>query len=127
MGYPRGARSCSTRAASGSSTVCALGLPGVRASVSDTPDGVKLSFSSVGRADELRKRTHEIANGNVEPEGFRLSAEAQRMLRKVHLSYVDEPIGITIFASAIDPNDIPEIRSCAHGRFERAQSNQACD
>lgn len=113
------------RAPSGSSTVCALGLPGVRASVSDVPNGVKLSFSSVGQADELRKRTHEIADGVTETEGFRLSSEAQRMLRKVRLSYVDEPAGITIFASAIDPNDVPEIRECAHERFERAHS--ACD
>jgi hypothetical protein len=107
--------------------VCALGLPGVRASITDTPDGVKMSFSSVGQADELRKRTHAIAAGNVEPEGFRVSAEAERMLHKVNLSYVDEPVGITIFASAIDPNDIAEIRSCAHGRLERAQSNPSCD
>src|ERR1700677_3970581 len=46
-----------------SSTVCAFGVPGVRTCVSDTPDGVEVTFVVVGDATELRQRAHAALAG----------------------------------------------------------------
>lgn len=126
IGYPRGARACSMRAGAGSSTVCAFGLPGVRAAVADVPDGVELSFSAVGDAAELRKRAHDVVEGSTAPGAWRLPPASERIARKTHLSYVDEPRGVIVVARAIDPGDLDEIRSAVHGRFDRSQS-MACN
>jgi hypothetical protein len=126
IGYPRGARSCSMRAGAGSSTVCAFGLPGVRASVTDLPDGVELSFSAVGDASELRRRAHDVVEGSTEPGAWRLPPESERVARKAHLSFVDGPRGVIVVARAIDPDDLPEIRTAVHHRFDRTRST-ACN
>jgi hypothetical protein len=126
IGYPRGVRSCSMRAGAGSSTVCAFGLPGVRASVTDLADGVELSFSSVGDASELRKRAHDVVAGSTEPGAWRLPPESERIARKARLSFVDGPRGVVVVARAIDPDDLPEIRTAVHQRFDRTRST-ACN
>jgi hypothetical protein len=126
IGYPRGARSCSMRSGVGSSTVCAFGLQGVRASVKDVPGGVELSFSAVGDAAELRRRAHDVVEGSTEPGAWRLPPESERIARKAHLSFVDDPRGVVVVARAIDPDDLYEIRSAVHDRFDRTRGT-ACD
>jgi hypothetical protein len=126
MGYPRGARACAVRAGAGSATVCAFGLQGVRASVTDVPDGVELAFSSVGDAAELRKRAHDVVEGSTEPGAWQLPPDAARIARLARLSYVDDPRGVVVVARAIDPGDLPEIRLAVHDRFDRTRST-SCD
>jgi hypothetical protein len=126
IGYPRGARACSMRAGTGSSTLCAFGLPGVRAAATDVPGGVELSFSAVGDMVELRKRVHDVVEGNTDPGPWHLPPEGERIARKTHLSLIDEPGGVVVLARAIDPADLDEIRAAVHDRFDRTRST-ACD
>jgi hypothetical protein len=126
VGYPRGARACAMRAGAGSATVCAFGLQGVRASVTDTADGVELAFSSVGDAAELRKRAHDVVEGSTEPGAWRLPPEEARVARKTRLSFVDDERGVIVIARAIDPDDLAEIRLAVHERFDSTRST-ACN
>jgi len=126
MGYPRGVRACSMRAGMGSSTLCAFGLPGVRASAKDVPGGIELSFSAVGDVTELRKRVHDVVEGNTAPDAWRLPPDGERIARKARLSLADEPEGVVVLALANHPADLKEIRAAVHERFDRTRST-ACD
>ncbi len=126
LGYPRGVRACAMRAGSGSSTVCAFGLPGVRASATDVPGGVELRFSAVGDGAELRRRVHDVIEGSTRAGAWHLPPEEERVARKAKLSYADGSNAVIVVARAIDVNDIPEIRAAVHERLDEMRS-ASCD
>lgn len=111
----------------GNSTLCAFGVPGVRAAVTDTPGGVEVRFSSRDEADELRKRVHDAIEERTGPgTSWQLNPEQRRLRAKTNASLIDSPDGITLVATPIHPDDLAEIRSYVHRRVAQARAVQ-CD
>jgi hypothetical protein len=104
-----------------SSTVCAFGVPGVRTCVSDTPDGVEVTFVVVGDATELRQRAHAALAGT-----YPLRPESRAIASRVHATIRDEPDGLVLHAVPIDPADLPSIRAAVRRLISDVLSN-ACE
>jgi len=116
----KGSTHLSRRVPSGSATICAFGLPGVRSSVQDTADGVDVELVTVGDATELRKRVHDVLEDHREPGAWKLKPEQQKIARKLHATLIDEPHGLLVRAAPNDPADLEEIRVAIHDRVEKA-------
>jgi hypothetical protein len=104
-----------------SATVCALGIPGVRMSLSDSPDGVDLTFAVVGDAAELRKRAHEALAGT-----YPMTPESTALVRRVHATIFDEPYGLVVHAVPIDPAQLDSVRAAFLERLDDLRSGR-CD
>jgi hypothetical protein len=104
-----------------SATVCALGIPGVRMSLSDSPDGVDLTFAVVGDAAELRKRAHEALAGT-----YPLRPESAALVRRVHATILDEPYGLVVHAVPIDPAQLDSVRAAFVERLDDLRAS-GCD
>jgi len=120
----KGSTHLSRRVPPGSATICAFGLPGVRTSVQDTQGGVDVTLATVGDATELRKRVHDVLEDRHEPGAWRLKPEHERIARKLRAQIIDEPHGLLVRATPIDPSDLVEIRTAIHDRVEKATSNE---
>jgi hypothetical protein len=88
-----------------SSTVCALGIPGVRTSVRDTPDGVELTLVAVGNATELRNRAHAALAGK-----YPLRPESKALAARVRATIRDEPCGLVVHLVPIDEAQLSSVR-----------------
>ena len=90
----------------GSSTVCVFGVRGVRAVTRETADGMDVIFSVVGDGAELRRNAHAALTGE-----YRVRPEARAIMQKVTSTLYDEPDGLTIHATPIDPTMLDQIRA----------------
>jgi hypothetical protein len=91
-----------------SSTVCALGIPGVRTSVRDTPDGVELTLGVVGDATELRTRARAALVGR-----YPLRPDAMALASRVHATLYDESCGLVVHLVPIDSTELSSVRDAA--------------
>jgi hypothetical protein len=109
------------RAPPACSTICALGVPGVRVAVRDTPDGVDLTFVVVGDEGELRKRLVAAFAGE-----YPMRAEGRAIARRVHATIRDEERGLVVHAVPIDPAERASVQAAFHKAIEDLQSRD-CD
>jgi hypothetical protein len=104
-----------------SSTICAFGLPGVRTSLRDTSDGVDVTFVLVGDAAELRGRAHAALAGT-----YPLRPESRALARRLRTTLRDEPDGLVIHATPLDPAELVSVREAIHHLVEDVLSS-GCD
>jgi hypothetical protein len=108
------------------STVCVLGLRGVRVAVdeSDAEDGsLDVTLTMSADIDELRRRAHALVDnvpgdaGIVRPEPLRTPAR---------IVVEDTGGGIRIHVTPLAPLDRESLRSEIEGRIERVEEANEC-
>ena len=86
--------------------------------MSDTDDGVEVTFVVVGDATELRRRAHGAIEGT-----YPVGPETTAIVRRVHATIRDEPDGLVLHVVPIDPAELEWVRDAVHQRVRHIQSS----
>jgi hypothetical protein len=108
------------------STVCVLGLRGIRVAVdaSDTDDGsVDVLLTMSADTDELRRRAHALVESTYSDAGI---VRLPPLHTPAHVALEDIENGIVIHLTPLTPRDSEALRGEVDDRIERAADANEC-
>ena len=117
---------------------CPLGVPETRVQISDTPEGVALTFTTWNRVDELRRRVRDVALMHG-PRAHRGLGHAGRhdmgqghglwlwTMPVGHVAAQDVERGARLSVDALNPVRLEELRGMIRDRMAQIRLARACE